>query len=179
LNYGPRLTSPPPSGAVSDKLGDRQNRGENKNPKAEAPKAELSSFDGILDKLTSYRVPHAYFKHFYLCSVGSSILWLQQILTKGVLFRYIAASAMQKRNYNSSMTPGQVLLIWTLMFAQGSRRLYESIVFANPKSKSEMWVPHYILGLLFYIAVNMSLWIEGVRTLTLLILCWWYPIAKS
>jgi 3-oxo-5-alpha-steroid 4-dehydrogenase 3 len=45
------------------------------------------------------------------------------------------------------------------MFLQGSRRLSETYRYST-RSKSQMFVGHYILGLVFYITVNVAVWIE-------------------
>lgn len=54
----------------------------------------------------------------------------------------------------------QVLVTWLLMFAQGSRRLYECLALSAP-SKSKMWFGHWSLGLLFYIGTGLAVWVEG------------------
>ena len=43
---------------------------------------------------------------------------------------------------------------------QGVRRLLESSTLAKP-SASKMWVLHWLLGIVFYLAVGISVWIEG------------------
>ncbi|KAK4996194.1 hypothetical protein LTR66_004139 [Elasticomyces elasticus] len=50
------------------------------------------------------------------------------------------------------------------MLAQGSRRLYECIVLSKPSS-SQMWVGHWLLGILFYLAINIATFMEGIPTL--------------
>lgn len=62
----------------------------------------------------------------------------------------------------------QVVVTWLLMFAQGSRRLYECLAISSP-STSKMWFGHWALGLLFYIGTGLAVWIEGAgKWLTLL-----------
>lgn len=58
------------------------------------------------------------------------------------------------------MTLEQVYLVWFLMLLQGVRRLVESYTYTST-SKSGMWFGHWILGLAFYIAINIAVWIEG------------------
>ncbi|KAK3997234.1 hypothetical protein QBC44DRAFT_315520 [Cladorrhinum sp. PSN332] len=47
-----------------------------------------------------------------------------------------------------------------MMFLQGSRRVYEHSTIIKP-SKSTMWVVHWLLGLFFYLFINVSVWVEG------------------
>ena len=58
------------------------------------------------------------------------------------------------------MSADQVLLTWSLMAIQGFRRLMESITLARP-SKSKMWFVHWLLGVSFYLAIGIAVWIEG------------------
>lgn len=60
----------------------------------------------------------------------------------------------------------QVKITWIMMFVQGSRRLYESLFITSPagsKSSSKMQAWHWVLGLLFYLAMSMAVWVEGIR----------------
>lgn len=55
-----------------------------------------------------------------------------------------------------------------MMFAQGLRRLYETLVIMSPpgaKSNSKMHISHWILGLLFYIGMSVAIWVEGIPAL--------------
>jgi 3-oxo-5-alpha-steroid 4-dehydrogenase 3 len=61
------------------------------------------------------------------------------------------------------MTQDQVTLMWALMAAQGSRRLYETAMWQKP-TQSRMPVSHYFLGIFYYIAMSMAIWVEGIRT---------------
>jgi 3-oxo-5-alpha-steroid 4-dehydrogenase 3 len=58
----------------------------------------------------------------------------------------------------------QVALTWLLMLVQGSRRLYECLVLSTP-SQSKMWIGHWALGILFYVATSVAIWIEGISGL--------------
>ncbi|CAL8576483.1 hypothetical protein XPA_002363 [Xanthoria parietina] len=58
----------------------------------------------------------------------------------------------------------QLALMWTLMAVQGLRRLVESILLGK-SSASKMWFVHWILGVLFYAAMSIAVWIEGAETL--------------
>jgi 3-oxo-5-alpha-steroid 4-dehydrogenase 3 len=60
------------------------------------------------------------------------------------------------------MSAHQIALCWTLVAAQGGRRLAESMALTRP-SQSKMWFVHWVLGIAFYIAIGVSLWVEGIR----------------
>ncbi len=110
-----------------------------------------------LDYFASIKVPHSWFKHFYMLSVMSSMVWLQQLYTRGPIFQKVLSGTSTNR---PSMSFNQLVLCWTLLTIQGSRRLYESMILAKPTS-SKMWVGHYLLGLLYYMAMGLAIWIEG------------------
>jgi len=46
------------------------------------------------------------------------------------------------------------------MFLQGLRRMLESHIHASA-SKSSMSLAHWVLGLAFYLSINVAIWIEG------------------
>lgn len=111
----------------------------------------------FLDYLASVKIPHSWFKHFYIVSIVSSMVWLQQLHTRGPVLQSVISTTSRDR---PSMSFNQLVLCWTLLAIQGSRRLYESITFAKP-SRSQMWVGHYLMGLLYYMAMGVAIWIEG------------------
>jgi len=123
---------------------------------------ERSRFEKTLDRIAAWRVPHSYFLHFYLASVLSSLLWAEELLRRGPVFGALA-SRVNTLEDGRSMTLDQVILCWVLMTTQGTRRLWESIALAKP-SDSKMWPVHWVLGVAFYIAMGMSIWVEGIRT---------------
>jgi 3-oxo-5-alpha-steroid 4-dehydrogenase 3 len=53
----------------------------------------------------------------------------------------------------------QQQIVWALLLLQGLRRMLESYVYTST-SKSRMWFAHWVLGLLFYITINMAIWVE-------------------
>jgi len=59
-----------------------------------------------------------------------------------------------------AMPMERIIVTWVLMSAQGVRRLLESIILAKP-SASKMWFVHWLLGILFYTAISVAVWIEG------------------
>ena len=115
----------------------------------------------LLDYISSIKVPHSWFKHFYMLSVVSSMMWLQQLHTRGPFLQKFMLVTSTER---PSMSFDQLVLCWTLLAIQGSRRLYECIILSKP-SQSEMWVGHYLLGLLYYLAMGVAIWIEGSPSL--------------
>ena len=125
------------------------------------PQGKQAFHEKVLDYLASIKVPHGWFKHFYMVSVVSSMVWLQQLYTRGPVLQTVLWAISANR---PSMSFNQLVLCWTLLAIQGSRRLYESIILAKP-SQSEMWVGHYLLGLLYYMAMGVAIWIEGAPAL--------------
>jgi 3-oxo-5-alpha-steroid 4-dehydrogenase 3 len=61
------------------------------------------------------------------------------------------------------MIISQTKLAWLLMFIQGSRRLYESLTLSS-KSTSKMWIGHWVIGVGFYLATGVAIWVEGAGT---------------
>lgn len=117
----------------------------------------FSSISSFADKL---QVPHTWFTHYYIVSVVSSCFWAYQITTNGVGFRYLAS--YYTGNPGTSMTVNQVLIAWIFMAIQGSRRLYECITLFKP-STSKMSIVAWALGIAFYVAAGVSIWVEGIR----------------
>lgn len=115
----------------------------------------------MLDYLAGLTVPHSYFKHFYVASVVSSLFWATQLAVHGPAFRFLSYG-LQEQDEKSSMHLSQVVLCWVVMLIQGTRRLYESIALAKP-SQARMWFVHWVLGIGFYVAMGISIWIEGIR----------------
>lgn len=144
LIYGPRATST------------------DSDPQSKS-RAEDSSTSRPLDYLATWRVPHSYFTQFYIASVFSSVLWAIQLLCRGSLFEAIA-SRVDHEHRVQTMSLTQVLVCWILFAMQGSRRLWESYYFAKP-STSKMWFVHWLLGLGFYLAAGIAIWIEGSEAL--------------
>ncbi|KAH6610720.1 hypothetical protein Trco_000740 [Trichoderma cornu-damae] len=143
LDYGARRATP--------------NQAPGQKAEVEAPKA------GFLDVLTSYgQLPHAWFIHFYIASVSWSIFWGWQFLSKGTVMRTVAE--MQHRSAVATPSPEVeltgTLVAWLLMSSQGARRLFECL-FVMRRGSSPMWVVHWALGLAYYTALGVSVWIQG------------------
>ncbi|KAL7789908.1 hypothetical protein V8C37DRAFT_385484 [Trichoderma ceciliae] len=145
--------------ALLDYGARREKRGQAPGHKAEveAPK------EGFLDVLTSHgQVPHSWFIHFYITSVSWSIFWGWQFLSKGSLMRTMAEMQHQStvNGQSSEVELSATLVAWFLMSSQGARRLFECLFVFKPGS-SPMWFVHWALGLAYYTAVGISVWIQG------------------
>lgn len=103
------------------------------------PAPQKSAIEQLLDYAATFQVPHNYFTHFYVLSVACSLFW-------GWRLRLWDAAA-------------QLQTVWALMLLQGVRRLLESYAYTST-SKSSMWFAHWILGLLFYVTINVAIWVE-------------------
>ncbi|KAL1840097.1 hypothetical protein VTJ49DRAFT_792 [Mycothermus thermophilus] len=143
---------------------------QNQKSQTQQPSTDVGSAQGrnrvlsLLDTLTSWtQVPHSWFGTFYILSAASSMFWLAQFLLDGALLRLIAsrqADAVQVQ-HASSPTANQVALGWVMMFAQAARRIYEQAVVVKPSRTSSMWIVHWLLGLGFYLAMSVAVWVEG------------------
>ena len=108
------------------------------------------------------KVSHGYFAQFYIVSVLSSLFWAVQVLSRGAALQAVATRIHPDRLQNA-MSLNQVLLCWTLMLVQGTRRLVECLALSKPSS-SQMWLGHWLIGIAFYVAVSVAIWIEGAGT---------------
>ena len=113
----------------------------------------------ILGVVETIQVPHGWFTHFYVFSVMSSLYWGAQIVSKGNVLQSLCLRTKQPK----SMSMERIILTWSLMAIQGVRRLAESIL-VNKRSRSRMWFAHWLLGICFYIAMGLAIWIEGSGT---------------
>jgi 3-oxo-5-alpha-steroid 4-dehydrogenase 3 len=105
------------------------------------------------------QIPHSWFAGFYVVSLAWSLFWLVQYVTDGRVLHYIASR--QAAASAPGMRPGQVPLLWTLMLLQGLRRFTESTWIFKPGKKSTMWVVHWLLGIVYYTNMSVTIWIEG------------------
>jgi 3-oxo-5-alpha-steroid 4-dehydrogenase 3 len=121
-----------------------------------------SRLSKLMDLVASFGVPHSWFTHFYIASVASSVFWAIQVARKGLVFRFLAELHLDNSVNEPSMAIDQVVLVWTLMAIQGCRRLYECITLTKPTT-SKMGAVAYLLGLVFYLAMGVVVWVEGIR----------------
>lgn len=149
LEYGARTATKP-------------EKGTRKGEDGSVPNASTA----VLDKVARLRVPHSWFTSFYAVSVTSSLFWGAELLIKGPAFRALASCVPVTK---APMASSQVTVVWAMMLAQGSRRLYECLAFARP-SQSQMWFGHWILGIAFYVGTGIAVWIEGACKCTMSLL---------
>lgn len=120
--------------------------------------------DRILKAFADLKVPHSWFTCFYIWSSLCSSVWGYQLYTRGLLFQYIAKHT--EYTGKPSMSFNQIVLVWALFQFQGLRRMYESFISSKP-SESKMHIGIFIIGMLYYTAMNPTIWIEGLRRLAL------------
>ncbi|KAI0431423.1 hypothetical protein F5Y09DRAFT_340692 [Xylaria sp. FL1042] len=114
----------------------------------------------LISRLTSVgMIPHSWFIHFYMLSLSCTTFWAIQFITHGYVMELILKNQLSKST-SSSMTLGQVILVWFFMGLQGARRLYEYLAVLRPSS-SRMWIIHWLLGNIFYLCTSVSIWVEG------------------
>ena len=148
LAYGPR--------AITSQLN------VNEKPLGQASDFRRGKLDRLLDYFASLQVPHAYFLHFYVVSVASSMFWAYQLLMPDSWIKAWIQNTYTKRGH--SMSAEQILLTWSMMTSQGFRRLAESVLFAKPTA-SRMSFMHWLLGIAFYLVMGVAVWSEGVGQL--------------
>ncbi|KAI1815273.1 3-oxo-5-alpha-steroid 4-dehydrogenase [Poronia punctata] len=154
MQYGARTSSNAPSSASYHDPGDN-------GRKVDSSVTKLSL--RLIAPVTSAgKVPHSWFKHFYILSLTCTAFWAVQFVVRGSLVESIAKSQALKSS--SSMTIDQVIFIWLLMGLQGARRLYEYLAVLRPSS-SRMWIIHWLLGNAFYLCTSVSVWVEGSSSL--------------
>ncbi|KAE8451213.1 hypothetical protein EG329_004377 [Mollisiaceae sp. DMI_Dod_QoI] len=125
-------------------------------------KSSKTKLGNPFECIASIQVPHTWFTHYYVVSVASSVFWAHQIYTLGPVFNLLASYSTKS---HEGMTVNQIFLAWLFMAIQGSRRLYESIVLTKP-SQSKMWFGLWLIGIAYYIFMGLSVWIEGIGTLS-------------
>ena len=154
MTYGSRATSVNTGGPEAN------------GPKRQssASQAKLGWSQAALDYVTDLQLPHGWFLHFYVVSVLCSLFWAIHIVSKSSLL----VTVCEKSGTGKAMSMNQVALMWSLMAIQGLRRLAESILLGKP-SASRMWFVHWILGILFYLAMSIAVWINGAGKLTSLL----------
>lgn len=138
-----------------------------KHPRMIIAGSDMAGFSSnIIDRIALIRVPHSFFTHFYIVSFSASLFWLHQLYTRGAALQWIASfgSTTLLPTSGNSMILGQVWLLWVLLFIQGTRRLVESYVFSK-SSKSTMHIAHWLIGLAFYVADSIAIWVEGMSAL--------------
>ncbi|KAK0737029.1 hypothetical protein B0T21DRAFT_410499 [Apiosordaria backusii] len=131
-------------------------------------KNALLSFLSTLTKYT--QVPHSWFAFFYIASLSCSFFWAGQYLLHGQALRFIAQKEEEARYHGGNGTRGTMDLVqvaagWSMMALQALRRTYEHVFVVRPSPKSTMWVVHWVLGVGFYVAMSVGVWVEGAGAL--------------
>ena len=117
------------------------------------------SLEWLFEYLAAIQVPHTWFQHFYIVSVSSSFFWGIQILAKGSVLNALCQNVGTSAQVEG-MTIDQVVLTWSFVTVQGVRRLLETSLLGR-SSQSKMWFAHWLLGMVFYLALGVACWIEG------------------
>ena len=121
----------------------------------------------LVDSITNITIPHDFFWHFYLLSTSLSLYWaLEGLVLRGPTFNAIVTVT---RDRDVGMSFEQVKITWLMMFAQGLRRLCECLYLYGPSksepqrstSKMQAWI--WVLGLGFYAAMSVAVWVEAIR----------------
>ena len=149
INYGLRAT---PASAQSKRRDRKEDRTQNDSTAGHLLK--------LLDKIRSIQVPHGSFEHFYIVSLLSSLLWICQILSRGSLLQTLCQAAKLENGSKEDMSMDQIVLSWSFLLLQGMRRLFESYLITN-FSASRIWFVQWYLGIAFYVAIGIAVWIEG------------------
>lgn len=138
---------------------ENESKGSNQKSNGQKP-AIRELYERLLNFTSKLTVPHSWFTYFYVFSSATSAVMGHQLYTRGPLFQWIA----RHTNYagKPSMTFNQIILVWALFQFQGLRRTYESFKFAKP-SKARMSIAYFGLAIMYYMVMNISMWIEGLR----------------
>jgi len=130
-------------------------------PATRRGRTTVDFFLAMINNTILYPVPHWYFEHFYIVSVLSSLFWGFQIFTRGTALKILSGNHTAD---GPAMSIEQVVLVWFLMAVQGSRRLYESATLVK-RSSSKMPFVAYMIGIVYYLAMGIAVWIHGSRTI--------------
>ncbi|ODQ50796.1 hypothetical protein SAICODRAFT_96256 [Saitoella complicata NRRL Y-17804] len=127
-----------------------------KNKSGTGSQAREQKKDSLLDWAASWTVPKKFFKHFYVLSTFVSIGWAWVIIERRWRDAPISPWLSTWRTQSSL----EVALTWAMMLIQGVRRLCECFFVERP-TQARMWIGHYVVGLGFYSAMSLAVWIEG------------------
>lgn len=137
--------------------------GTKKIDKTNTGKEQKEDSEDVLAKLIkATQVPHSWFWHFYAFSVLGSAFWAWQFATQGRVMRALIGGQDQGKAVKAADSDalGRIVVAWVMMAVQGSRRLYECVAVTKPGS-SPMLAVHWLLGLIFYGVMGVSIWIES------------------
>lgn len=155
LSYGAR-SSRQPLPKKDDTRGQKSDDSTTEQPLA----SSSNPLSNMLDFLASLTVPHDWFLSFYFVSLSLCAFWPGEILAlKGPLWRGLRDTTASG---GPTMSFSQLQTTWAMMLIQSARRLYECLDLPS-SSESQMFAGHWIMGLAFYIATSVAIWIEGIR----------------
>ncbi|CAG8743185.1 16790_t:CDS:1, partial [Dentiscutata heterogama] len=131
--------------------------------------AQFTAKNPIEAYIQNLTVPKQWFKHYYI--VGT--LWATFLITDVIILRnrnrgYFAwfvqiFDSAEKYEPEYFKEPVIECLIGLLMFqVQTVRRMYECFFIERPSVGAKMHIGLYLLGLAFYIATGLSVFIEGI-----------------
>jgi 3-oxo-5-alpha-steroid 4-dehydrogenase 3 len=124
---------------------------------------DVTAFGKLLDFGATFTVPHHYFSHFYAVAIGNAFFWGWQVSTHGPVYKLVASYC----RWEQTMGIEQVVITWLCFLAQAGRRLYECLYIQKVGGNSRMWIGHYIVGILFYSTMSISVWVEGISVTSL------------
>lgn len=136
-------------------------RGSSTTPSIRMSTCRNSRLQSMFDYVASFQVPHTWFTHYYVVSVASSTFWAYQIVARGRVFEILVFASHSTPLRSRGMTANQILIAWSFMTIQGTRRLYECLTLTKP-SQSRMWIGLWLLGIGYYIVMGISIWVEGI-----------------
>ncbi|RIB21223.1 hypothetical protein C2G38_2078826 [Gigaspora rosea] len=131
--------------------------------------ARFTAKNPIEAYIQSLTVPKQWFKHFYI--VGS--LWAAFLIIDVIILRkgnkgHVAYfvqifDSTEKYEPEYFKEPVTECIVGLIMFqVQTIRRMYECFFIERPSVGSKMHVGLYLLGLAFYLATGLSVFIEGI-----------------
>ncbi|KAK9763351.1 hypothetical protein K7432_010050 [Basidiobolus ranarum] len=122
-----------------------------------------------IDTLRSIQVPKRWFQHFYIFGFIWN-LWLILEFISWLSFskKWFLLNILPKLDtpveVEFSGSPERALYALLLTQVQLTRRSYE-VLFVEKPSTATMHLGHYLVGLCFYLAISLSVWLEAAGNL--------------
>ena len=107
----------------------------------------------LLPRLADITVPKNWFWHYYLLSTSLSIFC-------GIQFAACSRGSCLCLIKSTGAVDGRSWLVWGMLFVQGCRRLYETLLIQK-LSSAKMWIGHYLIGCAFYLMMNLAVFLEA------------------
>lgn len=160
LNYGARRPEDRDKENRSIKEHEKRPNGGSRDKGSSTRSSALMQIASVA---SAAKVPHSWFWHFYLVSIAWSAFWAWQYVRRGAIMGSLAQAQVRSGPSASCMELGRVFFAWLMMALQGTRRLYECFFVVKP-GRSPMLFAHWALGIAFYTAMSISVWIHGSGT---------------